>query len=249
MLSKNTVKFIKSLHQKKYRVAEGLFFVEGEKSVVEALKSDFLVDLLLVTENFEGRNSAILKAYKGELIRVTQGQLEQLGQYQSNDSALAVVRMKPNTSFVPSNHELIIALDDVRDPGNLGTIIRIADWYGIKKMVLSPQTAEFYNPKVIQATMGSFTRIQFFYENLDVVFSKWKLPVYGAFLEGDNVHELAKIEPGVILMGNESKGISPEIEKWVSKKVTIPGFGQAESLNVAIATAILCDNFKRLLGQ
>lgn len=249
MLSKNTVKFIKSLHQKKYRLAEGLFFVEGEKSVVEVLKSDFLVEMLLVTESFEGRNSTLLKTYKGELIRVTQGQLEQLGQYQSNDSALAVVKMKPNSSFVPSNHELIIALDDVRDPGNLGTIIRIADWYGIKKMVLSPQTAEFYNPKVIQATMGSFTRVQFFYENLDVVFSKWKLPVYGAFLEGENVHELTKIEPGVILMGNESKGISPEIEKWVSKKVTIPGFGQAESLNVAIATAILCDNFKRMLGQ
>lgn len=249
MLSKNTVKFIKSLHQKKYRLAEGLFFVEGEKSVVEVLKSDFLVEMLLVTESFEGRNSTLLKTYKGELIRVTQGQLEQLGQYQSNDSALAVVKMKPNSSFVPSNHELIIALDDVRDPGNLGTIIRIADWYGIKKMVLSPQTAEFYNPKVIQATMGSFTRVQFFYENLDVVFSKWKLPVYGAFLEGENVHELIKIEPGVILMGNESKGISPEIEKWVSKKVTIPGFGQAESLNVAIATAILCDNFKRMLGQ
>jgi TrmH family RNA methyltransferase len=249
MLSKNTVKFIKSLHQKKYRVAEGLFFVEGEKSVVEVLKSDFLVNLLLVTESFEGRNLSMLKTYKGELIRVTQTQLEQLGQYQSNDSALAIVRMKPNVSFLPAKNELIIALEDVRDPGNLGTIIRIADWYGIKKMVLSPQTAEFYNPKVIQATMGSFTRVQFFYENLDVVFSKWKLPVYGAFLEGDNVHELAKIEPGVILMGNESKGISPEIEKWVSKKVTIPGFGQAESLNVAIATAILCDNFKRLLGQ
>lgn len=249
MLSKNTVKFIKSLHQKKYRVAEGLFFVEGEKSVVEVLKSDFLVNLLLVTESFEGRNLSMLKTYKGELIRVTRTQLEQLGQYHSNDSALAIVRMKPNVSFLPAKNELIIALEDVRDPGNLGTIIRIADWYGIKKMVLSPQTAEFYNPKVIQATMGSFTRVQFFYENLDVVFSKWKLPVYGAFLEGDNVHELAKIEPGVILMGNESKGISPEIEKWVSKKVTIPGFGQAESLNVAIATAILCDNFKRLLGQ
>lgn len=249
MLSKNTVKFIKSLHQKKYRVAEGLFFVEGEKSVVEVLKSDFVVDLLLVTESFESRNSPFLKGYKGELIRVTQGQLEHLGQYQSNDSALAIVRMKSNTSFVPSDRELIIALDDVRDPGNLGTIIRIADWYGIKKMVLSPQTAEFYNPKVIQATMGSFTRVQFFYENLDVVFAKWKLPVYGAFLEGDNVHELTQIEPGVILMGNESKGISPEIGKWVTKKVTIPGFGQAESLNVAIATAILCDNFKRLIGK
>ena len=249
MLSKNTVKFIKSLHQKKYRIEEGLFFVEGEKSVLEVLKSDFLVDLLLVTEYFEEKNSSLIKGFKGELIRVTQGQLEQLGQYQSNDSALAVVRMKPNLPFSPSKSELIIALDEVRDPGNLGTIIRIADWYGIKKMVLSPQTAEFYNPKVIQSTMGSFTRVEFFYENLDVIFSKWKLPVYGAFLEGENVHELKQIEPGVILMGNESKGISPEIGKWVSKKVTIPSFGQAESLNVAIATAILCDNFKRLLGR
>ncbi|MCU0400354.1 MAG: RNA methyltransferase [Algoriphagus sp.] len=249
MLSKNTVKFIKSLHQKKYRIGEGLFFVEGEKSVAEVLLSDFIVDLLLVTETFEERNSALVKAYKGDLFRVTQSQLEQLGQYQSNDSALAVVRMKSNLSFTPSDQELTIALDDVRDPGNLGTIIRIADWYGIEKMVLSPQTAEFYNPKVIQATMGSFTRVQFFYENLDAVFAKWKLPVYGAFLDGENVHEMSQLEPGVILMGNESRGISPEIEKWVSKKVTIPGFGQAESLNVAIATAILCDNFKRLLGK
>lgn len=249
MLSKNTVKFIKSLHQKKYRTEEGLFFVEGEKSVVEVLKSDFLVDLLLVTDSFEQRNFSLVKGFKGELIRVNQGQLEQLGQYQSNDAALAVVRMKPNTAFIPSGSELIIALDEVRDPGNLGTIIRIADWYGIKKLVFSPHTAEFYNPKVIQATMGSFTRVQFFYENLEAVFSRWKLPVFGAFLEGENIHELSHIEPGVILMGNESKGISPEIEKWVSQKVTIPGFGQAESLNVAIATAILCDNFKRLLGK
>lgn len=249
MLSKNTVKFIKSLHQKKYRTEEGLFFVEGEKSVIEVLKSDFLVDMLLITESFEERNLSLIKVFKGELIRVTQGQLEQLGQYQSNDSALAIVRMKPNTPFSPSNNELIIALDDVRDPGNLGTIIRVADWYGINKLVFSPQTAEFYNPKVIQATMGSFTRVQFFYENLGTVLSKWKLPVYGAFLEGENIHELEFIHPGVLLMGNESKGISPEIEKWVSHKVTIPGFGHAESLNVAIATAILCDNFKRLIGK
>lgn len=213
------------------------------------MQSDFLVDLLLVTESFEKRNFRLLNSFQGEVIRVTQNQLEQLGQFQSNDSALAVVQMKPNTAFTPENDELIIALDDVRDPGNLGTIIRIADWYGIQKLVFSPQTAEFYNPKVIQATMGSFTRVKFFYEDLDTVFDKWKLPVYGAFLGGENIHKLPKPSPGILLMGNESKGISPEMEKRVTQKVTIPGFGQAESLNVAIATAILCDNFKRLMGS
>lgn len=248
MLSKNTVKFIKSLHQKKYRTENGQFFVEGEKSVLEVLHSDFLIELLLVTESFGKKHSEVLKSYSGQLIQVTQNQLEQLGQYQSNDSALAVVNMKANTAFEPKTSDLIIALDDVRDPGNLGTIIRVADWYGINKLVFSSQTAEFYNPKVIQATMGSFTRIQFFYGNLEEVLDRWNLPVYGAFLNGSNIHQMAKPEPGILLMGNEANGISAELEKKVTQKVTIPGFGQAESLNVAIATAILCDNFKRLMS-
>ena len=155
--------------------------------------------------------------------------------------------MAENRAFGIDKDELVIALDDVRDPGNLGTIIRIADWYGIKKLVLSPQTAEFYNPKVLQASMGSFTRVSFFYEKLETVFERWKRPVYGAFLEGENLHQLTRLDPGIILMGNESKGISSELKPWVTQKVTIPGFGHAESLNVAIATAIICDNFKRLL--
>mgnify|MGYP005852424175 CR=1 FL=1 len=216
---------------------------------MEVLNSNFLVDLLLVTESFEHRNSSILKKFSGEVIRVTQNQLEQVGQYQSNDSALAVVRMKENTPFEPEASELIITLDDIRDPGNLGTIIRVADWYGIHKLVFSPQTAEIYNPKVIQASMGSFTRVQFFYENLNKVIDRWNLPVYGAFLDGQNIHKMGKPSSGILLMGNEANGISPELEKKVTQKVTIPGFGQAESLNVAIATAILCDNFKRLLGS
>jgi RNA methyltransferase, TrmH family len=249
MLNKNTVKFIKSLHQKKYRSESGKFFVEGEKSVLEVLNSDFSVDLLFMTESFGQKHSRELHSFRGELIQVTQNQLEQLGQYQSNDSALAVVKMKENNSFEAENEELILALDDVRDPGNLGTIIRVADWYGIKKLVFSPQTAEFYNPKVIQATMGSFTRVQFFYEDLSSVIERWKLPVYGAFLDGENIHQMKKPKSGVLVMGNEAKGISPEIEKKVTQKVTIPGFGNAESLNVAIATAILCDNFKRLMGS
>lgn len=248
MLSKNTVKFIKSLHQKKYRAEHQKFFVEGEKSVVEVINSNFVIDFLVATPDFIERHDVLLKKCSFEIIQSTKNQLESLGQYQSNDSALAVVKQKVNEAFTPGQNELVVALDDVRDPGNLGTIIRIADWYGIKKLLFSSQTADFYNPKVIQASMGSFTRIQFFYEDLPAVLSSWNLPVYGAFLDGENLHSLSKVEPGVILMGNESKGISPEVEPFVSRKITIPAFGSAESLNVAIATAVLCDNFKRLIG-
>lgn len=247
MLSKNTVKFIKSLHQKKYRLESAKFFVEGEKSVVEVLQSSFTVDLLLVTQEFATKHVALLSGKAFEVLFVTPNQLEQLGQYQSNDAALAVVQMKPNQAFSPEKGELILALDEVRDPGNLGTIIRISDWYGIKKLIFSSHTAEFYNPKVIQSSMGSFTRVQFYYGDLAQAFQEWKLPVYGAFLEGESIHELTNPTPGVLLLGNESQGISKEVEKWVSSKITIPSFGKAESLNVAIATAIFCDNFKRLV--
>ncbi len=247
MLSKNTVKFIKSLHQKKFRNQEQRFFVEGEKSVLEVLKSTFEVELLLGTNSFVEANQSLINQSPTELISVTQNQLEGLGHYQSNDAALAVVKIRSNLPFEYPAGELVIGLDDVRDPGNLGTIIRIADWYGIKHLIFSPQTAEFYNPKVIQASMGSFTRVNFFYGDLKEHFDKWDVPVYGAFLNGQNIHTLENPRPGVILMGNESKGISADLENSVSQKLTIPGFGEAESLNVAIATAIICDNFKRLL--
>ncbi len=246
MLSKNTVKFIKTLHQKKYRNLEQKFFVEGGKSVLEVLNSDFEVELLLVTDSFFESNQKILKNSRSEILNVTQKQLESVGQFQSNDSALAVVKMRTNQYFDNPQEDLVIALDDVRDPGNLGTIIRIADWYGIEHLLFSEQTAEFYNPKVIQASMGSFTRVKFYYGDLKNVFKKWNCPVYGAFLNGGNIHEMTKPEKGILLMGNESKGISDELELFVTNKLTIPGYGNAESLNVAIATAILCDNFKRL---
>ena len=215
--------------------------------MVEVLQSSFTVDLLLVTQEFATKHAALLSGKAFEVLFVTPNQLEQLGQYQSNDAALAVVQMKPNQAFLPEKGELILALDEVRDPGNLGTIIRIADWYGIKKLIFSSHTAEFYNPKVIQSSMGSFTRVQFYYGDLAQAFQEWKLPVYGAFLEGESIHELTNPTPGVLLLGNESQGISKEVEKWVSSKITIPSFGKAESLNVAIATAIFCDNFKRLV--
>ncbi|MCE7057073.1 RNA methyltransferase [Algoriphagus sp. AGSA1] len=249
MLSKNTVKFIKSLHQKKFRVQERMFFVEGEKSVVEVLNSDFRLELLVATESFIHKNNRLINSSSAHVIQASQKQLEGLGQYQSNDSALAVVHMKVNSSFDFPEGEFVLGLDEVRDPGNLGTIIRIADWYGIKNLVFSEHTAEFYNPKVIQSTMGSFTRVNFFYADLRRTFQAWNVPVYGAFLDGKNVHELRQVSSGVILMGNESNGISDNIGGFVTDRVTIPGFGQAESLNVAIATAVLCDNFKRLQVQ
>lgn len=248
MLSKNTVKFIKSLHQKKYRSDHGMFFVEGEKSVIEVLSSDFQLHSLFVSEAFWGKHRVLLDRLSIELEIVSQKQLESMGQYQSNDAALAVLYMKENKAFDASKDELILALDDVRDPGNLGTIIRIADWYGIRKLVFSKQTADFYNPKVIQSSMGSFTRVSFFYAELSEVLERWGLPVYGAFLGGESIHEIKEIAPGVLVMGNESNGISSEIGERVNRKLTIPAFGEAESLNVAIATAILCDNIKRLMN-
>jgi TrmH family RNA methyltransferase len=141
MLSKNTVKFIKSLHQKKYRLELGKFFVEGEKSVVEVLQSSFTVDLMLVTQEFATKYAALLSGKAFEVILVTPNQLEQVGQYQSNDAALAVVQMKPNKAFTPIKGELILALDEVRDPGNLGTIIRIADWY---RRILQPESDSIF---------------------------------------------------------------------------------------------------------
>lgn len=249
MLSKNTVKFIKSLHQKKFRNLENRFLVEGEKSVLEVIKSSFFVETLVATSDFIERNHLTLKNFSGQFHEVTQKQLENIGTYQSNKDALVVVEKKKDLPFDPKPNEFLIALDDVKDPGNLGTILRIADWYGISHVLLSPESAEVYNPKVIQSSMGSFTRVTWAYEPLGDAFSRWNVPVYGAYLEGENVHEMQSLAPGVLLMGNESKGISKDIAKLVTKKVNIPGFGETESLNVAVATAILTDNFKRLLNQ
>lgn len=245
MLSKNTLKFIKSLQQKKFRKIEGSFFVEGSKNVTELLNSDFISTHLLFTDKFYSGNQAMVDDFPGQAIHVTQKVLESAGAFKSNDSALAVAKIKENIEISVKDNEWAIALDDVRDPGNLGTIIRIADWYGIQKIILSEESADFYNPKVLQASMGSFSRIKFFYTDLSIFLSKTQLPIYGAFLNGSSIYNTPFDNGGILLMGNESKGISTELEKSVHHKITIPRFGHAESLNVAIATAVFCDNIKR----
>lgn len=216
--------------------------VEGGKSVAELLASDFEVVSVLATPQFLSETQARLK---GEVLEVTEGILETLGEFRSNHTALAIAKIKPNSPLQVGPAEYGLVLDDIRDPGNLGTIIRTADWYGISKIIVSPETADFYNPKVITATMGSFTRVQVYYTELGAFLTSCDLPVYGAFLEGANVHHVAFKSGGLVVIGSESHGISAEVERCVTEKITIPRFGAAESLNAGIATAVICDNIRR----
>jgi RNA methyltransferase, TrmH family len=242
MLSKADIKYIKSLQIKKYRKQEQRFTVEGAKSVQELLNSDFLVYQVIGTSGFL---SNIKPGKTTELIEVSEKVLEGLGEFQSNNTVVAVAGMKPNQSFDLPSPEFALVLDDIRDPGNLGTIIRTADWYGINHIIASEETADFYNPKVISATMGSFTRMAIFYTSLPEFLSKAKVKVFGAFLDGRNVHDVRFDSGGLIVIGNESRGISPDVEKFLTERITIPRFGKAESLNAAIATAVICDNIRR----
>ena len=246
MISNKWLKLIKSLHLKKYRKAEQLFFVEGEKAVLEVLASDWQVSALFATEHFLQQHETVVA--KAELVQqCSSDELIKAGTFSSNDAALAVVKIPASTGFTAHRSGWVLVLDQVNDPGNLGTIIRIADWYGIKHIVCSPDTADRYNPKVIAAAKGSFLRVQLHYQPLPALLATSTLPVYGAYLGGESVHSLTLTENGgFIVLGNEANGISAELEDTISRKITIPAFGQAESLNVGIAAAVICDNLLRL---
>ena len=237
MLSKAKIKFIKSLQIKKYRKQEQCFIVEGAKSVRELLASDFQIVTLLGTSHFLA-DTFISKSI--EVIEVSEKDLEGLGEFRSNDAAIAVARIKGNTIPNVNVDEFALVLDDIRDPGNLGTIIRTADWFGITKILASEETADFYNPKVVSATMGSFTRVAVGYTDLSVHLAKCNLPVFGTYLDGTDIRDVDFGKGGLIVIGNESKGIARDLEKFVSQKVTIPRFGGAESLNAGMAAGILC---------
>jgi RNA methyltransferase, TrmH family len=246
MLSKAIIKYVNSLQVKKYRNQHQAFVVEGAKSVLELLQSDFELQHVFVTQDFlDAHKSSLSKGIGYEL--VTEQELIKAGTFSSNNAALAVAYMRqlPALTFKPI--DFAIALDDIRDPGNLGTIIRIADWYGISTIVCSESCADFYNPKTISATMGSFTRVKAYYQDL----ASWlrELPedtaIYGASLAGDNIHKMQLPPAGIVVMGNEANGIRPEVAQQVNRLIKIPAFGQAESLNVATATAIIIDNFMR----
>ncbi|APY11892.1 RNA methyltransferase [Seonamhaeicola sp. S2-3] len=238
MLSKNQIKLITSLKQKKYRQQHGLFVVEGVKTINELLQSNLKLHALYTTETFN------IDA-KNEIL-ITEIELKKISFLKSPNKALAVFKI-PKPKPIDES-QLIVALDDVRDPGNLGTIIRLCDWFGVKDLVCSNETVDCFNPKVIQATMGSITRVNLNYVNLIDFLNESKLTSFGTFMDGDNVYNTQLPDSGILIMGNEANGISEAIKSVVEKKISIPKFGdiqETESLNVATATAVLLSEFKR----
>ena len=240
MVSKNQIKLITSLQQKKYRKQEQLFFVEGVKGVQELLDSNFeLYELFTTKKDF-------LSIDRSKVNAVTDDELKKISALITPNSCLAIFKIPTVVSFEQKG--LLIALDNIRDPGNLGTIIRLCDWFGIKTLFCTEGTVDIYNPKVVQATMGSIGRVNVVYGDLDILLSETKLPIFGTFMDGENIYKANLPNEGIIVMGNEANGISKTIEKLVSDRLAIPRFGDlqaTESLNVATATAIILSEFKR----
>ncbi len=249
MITQNTKKLIKSLHQKKYRHRHGLFLVEGAKSVLELLASSFKIETLAATELFLRTHHELLtqRTKDFSVIASSEPALSSLSSFKHNQSALAVVAIPSVRAQPPAEGAYALALDDVSDPGNLGTILRIADWYGIPQIVCSPATTDVYAPKVISASMGSFLRVLVAYTDLAEYLQAATVPVYGAALDqGISVHDFAPSRPGgIIVLGNESVGIQAALGSSISEYLHIPRYGRAESLNVGVATAIICDNIMR----
>ena len=247
MISKNKIKYIRSLELKKNRNKEGKFVAEGFK-VVDDLLALQPADLIVATQEWlHGKHLAD----QTEVIEVTEEELKKVSFLQHPQQVLAVFGQAISGDYSINTNELSLALDGVQDPGNLGTIIRIADWFGITHIYCSQDTADVYNPKVVQATMGSIARVKVEYGNLLALVESLPadVPVYGTLLDGDNIYQQQLENRGLIVMGNEGKGISPALAKKVNHRLLIPNFPEgratADSLNVAIATAITCSEFRR----
>ena len=247
MISKNKIKYIRSLELKKNRNKEGKFVAEGFKVVDDLLALQPAALIVATGEGLKGKHLAA----QTEVIEVTEEELKKVSFLQHPQQVLAVFKQAQDGDFSINTQELSLALDGVQDPGNLGTIIRIADWFGITHIYCSQDTADVYNPKVVQATMGSIARVKVEYGNLLGLVESLPadVPVYGTLLDGDNIYQQQLENRGLIVMGNEGKGISPALAKKVNRRLLIPNFPEgratADSLNVAIATAITCSEFRR----
>lgn len=244
MVSKNQKKLIRSLKQKKNRKQHGLFVVEGIKVINEFLNTHFTLQNLFVLAT---EAHLYAEVENSKLIIVSATELSQLSFLATPQKALAVFEI-PLAKKEMRYEGLQVVLDDVKDPGNLGTIIRLCDWFGVEKLICSNETVDCYNPKVVQATMGSLTRVYVVYVNVFDYIKNTDLPVYGTFMDGKNIYQSKLPQEGLLLMGNEANGISAEIGNLVDHRIAIPRFGtiqKTESLNVATATAIALSEFKR----
>ena len=249
MLSKNKIKYIHSLELKKNRKKEGVFVAEGHKLVGDLLPH-FHCRLILATNTWLKEHHDI---QADEIIEITPEELVKASLLKTPQEVLAIFE-QPQYDYTTDviKNSLCLALDDIQDPGNLGTIIRLADWFGIEHIFCSQGTVDVYNSKVIQATMGALARVKVHYCNLPELISSLKdVPVYGTFLDGENIYDKPLSENGLIIMGNEGNGVSKEVSQLINNKLYIPNYPSgrttSESLNVAIATAVVCAEFRRRL--
>ena len=246
MLSKSQISFIKSLHQKKYRKENGLFLVEGIKSIREFISSDYQIDTIYY--NKEQYQYLPKLPANINLFEVNNAELSKISTLQTPQGFLALVKTPEIKNIIKKDlkNKFTLVLDGVQDPGNMGTIIRTADWFGFENIICSMDTVEAYNPKTVQATMGSLARIKIFYEDLPAFLNEIDIPVFGALLDGNSIYETKWREEGLIVLGNEGKGITAEVIKKINHPVTIPRIGAAESLNVAVSAAIFCTEIVRV---
>ena len=249
MLSKNQIKFIRSLEQKKHRKESGLFVAEGGKTVCDLLDSGVECEYIAATGEWLANNRLSRAA---RIIETSEEELKCISFLRAPQGVIGIFKQRNTAADATiAQRELCLALDDVQDPGNLGTIIRIADWFGIEHIFCSQGTADIYNPKTVQATMGAIGRVNVHYVNLPQLLGtvKGKAPLYGTFLDGENIYSKGLAKNGIIVMGNEGNGIGKECAAHIDEKLLIPSYPAerptSESLNVSTATAIICAEFRR----
>ena len=245
MLSKSQIGLLKSLQQKKFRREHGLFLVEGYKSVTEFAGSAYQIESVYHTPGAATLLNKLPKELNFQ--EISDSELQKISSLAAPQQVAALVKIPrwPALNVQELQGRFSIVLDGIQDPGNLGTIIRTADWFGISHLICSEDTVEAYNPKVVQATMGSLARVRVHYTHLPEILPALQLPVYGALLHGSSIYHTDFGNEGLIVMGNEGNGLRPEVERLVTHAVTIPRMGEAESLNVAVATAIFCSELSR----
>jgi TrmH family RNA methyltransferase len=237
LVSKSQIKLITSLQKKRFRDKEGLFIAEGPKVISELIDSG-----LEIHSHF---STLVPENPSHTFFHITEGELKKISSLKTANTAVAIFKIP--THNISSSEGLILAMDAIRDPGNLGTIIRLSDWFGVAQLVCSLDTVDCYNSKVVQATMGSIARVNIQYCDLSEYLLKASLPIYGGVLNGKNIYASEMPKKAIVVLGNEANGISDQIMALISNKITIPQFGaqKTESLNVATATAILLSEFNR----
>lgn len=252
MISKSQIQFIKSLTISKFRKSHRQFIAEGPKLINELANSSFKVEGIYALSSWINSNRFRFSNKTG-ISEVSEKELSRISGLKTPNQVLATIHMAENVSPESKSHnDLVLMLDDIRDPGNLGTIIRTADWFGIQQIICSDSCVDIYNPKVVQATMGSLFRVQVFYSNLKEYLKQMphEQLIYGTLLEGENIYKTGLNNQGIIIIGNESKGISEDLIPFITNKITIPNYSNespytAESLNASTAAAIVCAEFRR----